>query len=131
MPDEFINENTENLEIKYRAEILKWLEEDHLWSELWQVKGEKNAVKRFYHELSPIKSAPTKIRAINNGLEEENQKKIKYSELINALVHINADGAMPFINENYLYEIGSEKVPDNAPDYNPDVTEIDNYMDLL
>ena len=38
LPDDFINAKTEILEIKYRAEILKWLEKDHLWSELLQVK---------------------------------------------------------------------------------------------
>jgi predicted nuclease with TOPRIM domain len=58
----------------YRAQILDWINKEHLSPEIWDLKGLKNATKRFSTQLSLVKDNMIKIRAINSGLEEENRR---------------------------------------------------------
>ena len=82
LPDSWLEKVTKNFEASYRGQILKWLGKEQLDTELWETKGLKNAMKRFSNVLSPIKGDASKIRAVNNGLEEENRVlKEKNSEL--------------------------------------------------
>ena len=54
-----------------RLQTLKWIDKEHLASDIWEIKGLKNATKRFASELSPIKTNDTKTRAVNLSLEAE------------------------------------------------------------
>ncbi|TEB15428.1 hypothetical protein C9890_0606 [Perkinsus sp. BL_2016] len=71
LPDEIISGNVEAMETSTRIQTLKWLDKCHLDEEIWEVKGLKNATKRFAIELSPIKTSDNKIRAVNSSLEGE------------------------------------------------------------
>jgi hypothetical protein len=74
IPDEWIADLVEIFENPYRAQILDWINKEHLSPEIWDLKGLKNATKRFSTQLSPVKDNMIKIRAVNSGLEEENRR---------------------------------------------------------
>ena len=74
LPDEWISSVTELMSDSNRIQTLKWLDKGHLSEEIWEIKGLKNAKKRFSVELSPTKPDSFKIRAVNNSLEMELQE---------------------------------------------------------
>lgn len=83
LPDEWVLELAEITNQPFRNQLLDWMNKEHLSPEIWEVKGLKNATKRFSQSLSPMKSDSTKIRAVNLGLEEENKRlREENSELL-------------------------------------------------
>jgi uncharacterized protein YeeX (DUF496 family) len=74
IPDEWIADLVEIFDNPYRVQILDWINKEHLSPEIWDLKGLKNATKRFSTQLSPVKDNMIKIRAVNSGLEEENRR---------------------------------------------------------
>ena len=72
--DEFIVEQVSKVTEPYKSLILEWIGKEHLSPELWDVRKSRNATKRFAVNLSPMKPVEfTKIPAINNSLESENE----------------------------------------------------------
>jgi hypothetical protein len=71
IPDELMINLADFLDRPYKNNLLVWAGREHLCPELWDLKGSKNATKRFAVELSPIKTSDTKVRAVNNSLEAE------------------------------------------------------------
>ena len=84
LPDDWVSELTNDLDSRYRAELLKWAEKGELWAEHWQIQSStgRNAMKRLAVELSPIKSDSLKIRAVNNAFEEENKTLKKQIDIL-------------------------------------------------
>ena len=71
LPDEWVTSTIELMCESTRLQTLKWIDKEHLASDIWEIKGLKNATKRFASELSPIKTNDTKTRAVNLSLEAE------------------------------------------------------------
>jgi len=74
LPDEWVLDLMEMFDEGYKNQLLDWINKEHLSPEIWEVKGLKNATKRFSLQLSPAKDSSSKIRAVNTGLEEENRR---------------------------------------------------------
>lgn len=74
IPDEWFIDILEIFDSSYKNQILDWINKEHLNPEIWELKGLKNANKRFPIQLSPVKDNSSKMRAVNHGLEEENRK---------------------------------------------------------
>lgn len=84
LPDEWTLQFIDLFESAYLSLLLSWAGKEHLCPELWETKGLKNATKRFATEMSPIKPVDTKIRAVNNSLENEVKELKKTVELMAA-----------------------------------------------
>ena len=127
LPDDWLLELTQDLDTKYRAELLKWAEKGSLWGELWQMKPSRNAMKRFAQELSPIKTDSLKIRAVNNGLEEtirvlkeENNQLCEENENLREelreLKNMMKSMTEELVNiKKHLLEPESRRISDNVP----------------
>ena len=74
IPDEWITELLEPCKDAYRIQLLNWIGKEYLHTELWEIKGLKNATKRFSSELSPIKGS-VRVRPAN---ARELQRRISF-----------------------------------------------------